>query len=304
MRPSDFCPQELIEAIRATYKKDPQWITVQIPDPDKLELVIHVKNRHPMLAMTNNASDLLSFMAIGRWLVDGPKLFKATPEQCEAMNHVDVNILPREYTQPYPALMVVLPKEACPPFFAVLCYRDETIAVFVLFSHDHKDDITTAVNLQSDKLLEWAIEEFKHDAAYLRDVAAPALRIAANVCLALSHYGCHLDYLLPKEVESDRRLARESTPRGERARGRLPLAMQVANFNQEIKLHHSRIEGSGGEASEPSGRQMSPHWRRGHWRMQAHGEGKALRKRVFIAPVLVRADMFIGDKGDTTTVYK
>ena len=35
---------------------------------------------------------------------------------------------------------------------------------------------------------------------------------------------------------------------------------------------------------------VAPHWRRGHFRMQAHGPQSSLRKVIFIAPTLVRAD--------------
>lgn len=36
--------------------------------------------------------------------------------------------------------------------------------------------------------------------------------------------------------------------------------------------------------------EVSPHWRRGHFRMQPHGAQQSLRKVIFIAPTLVRAD--------------
>jgi hypothetical protein len=35
---------------------------------------------------------------------------------------------------------------------------------------------------------------------------------------------------------------------------------------------------------------VSPHWRRGHFRMQPHGPQQSLRKVIFITPTLVRAD--------------
>jgi len=50
------------------------------------------------------------------------------------------------------------------------------------------------------------------------------------------------------------------------------------------------------ERSEPSGssegsdREMRAHWRRGHFRMQAHGPAATQRKLIFVMPVLVRAD--------------
>jgi len=36
--------------------------------------------------------------------------------------------------------------------------------------------------------------------------------------------------------------------------------------------------------------EVSPHWRRGHFRMQPHGPRKSLRKVLFIAPTLIRVD--------------
>ena len=36
--------------------------------------------------------------------------------------------------------------------------------------------------------------------------------------------------------------------------------------------------------------EVSPHWRRGHFRVQSYGPQHSLRKVIFIAPTLVRAD--------------
>lgn len=42
--------------------------------------------------------------------------------------------------------------------------------------------------------------------------------------------------------------------------------------------------------------EMSPHWRRGHFRMQAHGPRLSLRKVMFISPTIVRADRLTIDE--------
>ena len=42
---------------------------------------------------------------------------------------------------------------------------------------------------------------------------------------------------------------------------------------------------------------MAPHWRRGHFRMQPHGPHQSLRKVIFIAPTLVRADRLDDEHG-------
>jgi hypothetical protein len=55
------------------------------------------------------------------------------------------------------------------------------------------------------------------------------------------------------------------------------------------------------EQSEPSAssegldREVRAHWRRGHFRMQAHGPAAAQRKLIFVMPVLVRADRLGAD---------
>ena len=36
--------------------------------------------------------------------------------------------------------------------------------------------------------------------------------------------------------------------------------------------------------------QVAPHWRRGHFRLQAHGPARSERRLIFVAPILVRAD--------------
>jgi hypothetical protein len=44
-----------------------------------------------------------------------------------------------------------------------------------------------------------------------------------------------------------------------------------------------------------SGNGVAPHWRRGHFRMQAYGPGRQERKLIFVAPVLIHADRLSGD---------
>ena len=68
---------------------------------------------------------------------------------------------------------------------------------------------------------------------------------------------------------------------------------KAAKLHRQINKHYDRIllgpqtllqhaPGTHGE--------VSPHWRRGHFRLQAHGPRNSLRKVIFTAPILVRAD--------------
>lgn len=47
--------------------------------------------------------------------------------------------------------------------------------------------------------------------------------------------------------------------------------------------------------------QVATHWRRGHWRQQAHGTGRTLRKLIWVMPVLVRKDQ--GDEPAAGHLY-
>jgi hypothetical protein len=48
-------------------------------------------------------------------------------------------------------------------------------------------------------------------------------------------------------------------------------------------------------AAHESGITMAPHWRRGHFRMQAYGLGRLERKLIFVAPVLIHASQLQGE---------
>ena len=55
---------------------------------------------------------------------------------------------------------------------------------------------------------------------------------------------------------------------------------------EEHDVERGGATGAGGE--------VRPHWRRGHFRMQAHGPGFSQRKLIFVMPMLVRADRLVG----------
>ena len=62
----------------------------------------------------------------------------------------------------------------------------------------------------------------------------------------------------------------------------LPLGFTRINF---CRLHRQ-----GKQSTAAAAGPAQTHWRRGHWRNQPHGEGRRLRKLIWIMPVLVNAD--------------
>ena len=57
-----------------------------------------------------------------------------------------------------------------------------------------------------------------------------------------------------------------------------------------LQLNAPETTESQGDVTTPSSRELLPHWRRGHWRRQAHGAGNLDRRLIWIRPVLVRRD--------------
>jgi hypothetical protein len=63
----------------------------------------------------------------------------------------------------------------------------------------------------------------------------------------------------------------------QKVNGKIPHAPNWIGLNYRIKSEYQ-----GGSHASPS-----LHWRRGHWREQAHGTGRALRKNVWIEPCVI-----------------
>ena len=95
----------------------------------------------------------------------------------------------------------------------------------------------------------------------------------------------------PEDAPADLVRALESVRPAERQRANAKLLDQGY-----VPIYFLRDENRVRTPAEQTGREVSTHWRRGHWRRQAAGPGRATRLLRWIRPTLVRAD-----KGDATT---
>ncbi len=299
----DVLPKTLQQELLRLAKLDRNWLEWRtIPDePGQLKNRYSCEVKYPtwIRKLWKSGADGFVMWAASLWLVDGPKIFRPSKEQCTALEQVDVRITLSDYSQPYPTLLVDLPT-GYEPFTTVLCHRSERMLTCVSHSIGNLNDITTTIAVDG-RPIEESLHRYDDDAASLAVTCGRILRVAVNSCLCLVNYGYMSDYLYPKEVESDKRLARENSPRGEKARYRVVTAPFLTKFSQEVTLH--RVEKKDYDPN-PTGREVKSHWRRGHWAVQVHGPQMSLRKRILRPPVLVRADKFLGDQGDTTTVYR
>lgn len=110
-----------------------------------------------------------------------------------------------------------------------------------------------------------------------------ALKLVVNCLCYLSSPSREIADRYPKS-ELTRRITEAPSPL-ERARARNRATREgytLIHFCGDSLEHET--------PSTPSGRELSAHWRRGHWRNQAIGQGRSEHKLVWIRPTLVRKD--------------
>lgn len=300
----DIVPPMLAKELLRLARIERSWLEIKhLPDEHYAAAIKDAVGLTWIRKLWKTGADAFGMQASSTWLFDGPKSFRPTVEQCAALEQIEVRLELHEYAQPYPALLIELPQNYYAPFESVLCYRSDDGQMVSLCSHTstRADDIVTTIRTDG-RPMEISLQRYDLNIDDdLSRVCGRVLRVAVNACLALTNYGCQVEALRGSEVDRDRKWAKEQSERGERARERLATAVRVVGFTQEVKLHTD--EGGRGP-SEYTGREVTPHWRRGHWRMQRHGPHNSLIKRVLIKPVLVRADLFVGETSDTVAEYR
>jgi hypothetical protein len=305
MRPTDLFPKMLVEELVRLHRLNPDWMEVYADPDSQTHFGCRFRVKTALIGeVAYTAQEKAGSLAISRWVGGGPKVFIPTPQQCRAMEQVEVNLTSAEFTSPYEAMAVKLPDGMYPPYRAVIVFKHPASGHLILSCHSVTmlDDIVSVTRGDSPKSLDSFLCSFEEECRNTAPQAAMAMRVSTNLCLALANFGSRMEYMYPAEVASDKSLAREKSERGERARRRIPLAVQRVSFSQEVQLHRTETTARGEYAT--TGASMPPHWRRGHWAMQVHGKGRAERKRIFRAPVLVRSDLAIGGSDQTSVVYR
>jgi hypothetical protein len=266
-------------------------------------------------------------------VADGPKVFQPTVDQCLAMEQVAPRIAVSDYVQPYPVMVIDLPEayqrqrtfQANPrcasefpthaPSF-VLIGSPPVPAIWTILVFDDGVFFRHAIMSIHDATIEDSfLRKFGGDTYFApgeltpedRVVIPGALRLAVNAMLFLTEFGCtHLGAVNEPHYQRLRRLLRTSQRRGrgvQEARRNLRLAPQLYGFAQAIVLHDEERQTDPDPIEPAHSIPRRPHWRRGHWKMHAHGPGRNLRRRLFIKPVLVNRHL-MDDEGRWPTTYR
>jgi hypothetical protein len=234
-----------------------------------------------------------------------PKVFKPVQLDFELLEQMTLNIEFQDYVQSFETITIELPDNYVQnkkietyvgqrtdwpklvtiykgDFGLVCCSTRDSGSQVVSMSvfkpdaiiEDHLIEIGENVTQESRKL---SVAEY--------EVEQQIIRAALNFCLLVDEVGSK--NLGPNNPSHYARMQR----RGESTKN-IPLYYEL---NQHVPLF--KIVKDRSELGEPTGRHVSPHHRRGHYRMQNYKEG---RKRIRIPAIFVNGHRFLGNNSTYT----
>jgi len=269
---------------------------------------------------SGDSTATLFTQTVAKAIFDGPKIFCPTTDQCLSLENTEANISFDFYRQPYPTVIIELPKSYrdhlkteyqavdVPTYVLSYQHANKMLAQTAWFNRENVVVNTISPATQADTIEEAIVKLRRTDHVDFK-IAEIVQRLAINFSLMMTMLGVKISGPLDREAFArNKRLVKSNDPKkAARAKKFLDSTVYLCEFQQKIDffgVHHDTTERKEGEGEGQEHRSPKPHWRRGHFRQQSHGPLMSLRKLVFIKPVMVMSKYFAGDKSDTTVTYK
>ena len=131
-----------------------------------------------------------------------------------------------------------------------------------------------------------------------REVASQILRIVANALIYIDQSGGQGKTRWPDDAPKAMLAKLESAAKGSKQEKRLRSQLSSMGY---IRVH---LFGEELGKRPLTGRTVAAHWRRGHWRRQPFGPGRAERKLIRIRPVWVGAGPPGSSEGEPGRAYQ
>jgi hypothetical protein len=280
---------------------------------------------------TMGASSCTESYVMSRTLAEGPKVFAfADALTCEALENFDLSVGTADYLQPFPSVVIELPddytrKRVVPfeegshaPDFVIVRHEPEAGCVLVSMHLTSHQVLTRLLKLDPAWTLEemwekgkriWQAKDTLGMTSEETALGSALCKLALNVCLMATAYGVKcLGPANPSHHERLKRFAKLARKRGREQQEAADLDVRMMpvrySFAQEVTLYRRETGEVRTEVNGSGGWTVSPHWRRGHWRSQPFGPGRAERRRVAIPSVLVNGHLFMGSAADTVATYR
>ncbi len=268
-----------------------------------------------MFAM--GASSVIEGYTMSKMLAAGPKVFSFDALTCEALENFELNVASSDFRQPFPSVVIQLPrdyieKRVVPfdegthaPDFAVAHHDPEKNVVMLIVRMSSHQVLTRLLKLDLAPTLEdvwdmgkrsWGPEDSLAMTAEEHALGTAICKLALNVCLLGTTYGVRC--LGPENPSHHRRLQHFAEVARKKGRERKEVAeidllthpLRFA-FAEDVVVFQRE---PGEERNGVGGWTVTPHWRRGHWRLQPCGPGRSERRRIAIPSVLVNGKLMVG----------
>lgn len=263
-------------------------------------------------------------------ITEGPKLFRPSADNLEALENMKMTIPFSEYVQPFPTIVIEFPdqyqKKLLAPnpipnydlglgigpehqvgFVALSLYKEKEVLLCGTYFTSGQVFSTQMWSEYPSETIEDMIEYINkletHEKSLPIDkleleISWRAIRAAMNAVLVMDEVGIKkCGYDNPSHVARLERSIKKGKY-AEQSKRELKLTPVVYSFDQNVKFYSKASPHSEGH----TGITLRPHWRTGFWKMQPHGPENSLRKRIRINAVLVNAHFFGGKAADTIYV--
>lgn len=234
--------------------------------------------------------------SVAAMLEGGAKLITPSAKDCEDLKDFKLNILAENYAQPYSGLGIILPASLtggtkdC--IGTIVWSPGDSIVVICFGERQGTDDGGTmayhiVIPYSSAETIEEILEN--HTVLESRDLweageqrqIISMIKVMLNLCLFAVDRGVRV-MPLDGRAEKRRRKARHDE-RMARLAARDAQEIIIQDLDMTVRATSPSVGGGG----ESDGRRQGMHRRRGHWKMQAHGPGQTLRKRIFVQSYMV-----------------
>lgn len=239
----------------------------------------------------------------------GPKVFRPTSEQMFALERMKLNLSWQDFATPYKCIVIELPEEYAKARGSGGCsvlYFDPKIPTFVhgqLYNNRTSYQTWWAPGKEAD-IETWFDETNARDLSEnLGDLPLDAdekarelliRRATLNYCLLLDEVGIKSNG--PATPNQYNQLVKWCSKQNKHThKNKMQLQAQPMLFSLKAPTKLVRVVSSPSELPEAeTGRVVSPHSRRGHYRMNPCGPNGSQRKRVRIPPTFVNKHLLFG----------
>lgn len=295
------------------YISTSETLTFTVHD-DKLQLLSPQATRQLWMYAKYDFNTKLQVFLYSQVFGKGPKVFKPTVEQLEALEKMTINIDIKEFHTPFETTVIEFPDE----YLATRRVTDRLMKYGIIFKRD--DVLFTQIMDQSigvqsymkgleDLALveDWLISKteytYRHpngseEIIYVdEDNALKLKRAMLNYCLLLDEVG--IRRCGPESINNYNQLVKWCKKNNKHtARNKIALQAEPIIYTLDKRpVNLIRIEEDNSvrilNTEEGEKRKVVSHWRRGHYRMQPCGPKSSERKRIRVPPVLVNKNQLI-----------